>query len=85
MELNGVWREVFTWFTTALCLLGTVLNVKKMVACFYLWTVGNVMWLAFDLMQGLYSRAVLDTVQLILALWGIKCWSRHPPKGNGER
>ena len=80
MVLNCAWREVFTRGTTVLCLLGTVLNVKKMVACFYLWTVGNILWLTFDLMQGLYSRAVLDIVQLILALWGIKCWTKHPPK-----
>lgn len=84
MAIDAVWKEVFTWGTTMLCLLGTVLNVKKSVACFYLWTVGNILWLAFDLMQGLYSRAVLDTVQLVLAIWGIRCWSKCPPKG-GER
>ena len=73
---NGILRELFTWGTTALCLAGTVLNVKKSVWCFYLWTVGNILWLTFDLLQHLYSRAVLDIVQLILALWGIKCWSK---------
>lgn len=73
---NSLLREVFTWGTTALCLAGTVLNVKKSVLCFYLWTAGNILWLTFDLSQHLYSRAVLDVVQLILALWGIKCWSK---------
>lgn len=66
---------VFTWFVTVLCLAGTVLNVKKRVACFYLWTIGNVLWAAYDIRCGLYSRAVLDFVQLAFALWGIWEWS----------
>lgn len=66
----------FTWTVTAICLAGTVLNVKKNIACFYLWTAGNIAWLAFDTYSGLYSRAVLDTVQLVFAVWGIFAWKR---------
>jgi nicotinamide riboside transporter PnuC len=58
------------------CLTGTVLNVKKNVLCFYLWAVGNVAWLVYDLLTGLYSRAMLDLIQLGFALWGIWEWSR---------
>ena len=66
----------FTWIVTALCLAGTVLNVKKNVLCFWLWSVGNVAWLIFDLCSGLYSRAVLDSVQLAFAVWGIFAWRK---------
>ena len=68
---------LFTWTTTALCLLGTVLNVKKRTECFYLWTVGNIAWMAFDIRSGLYSRAMLDLVQLALAIWGIIEWRKR--------
>lgn len=67
---------LFTWITTAISLLGTVLNVKKLKACFYLWTVGNVLWLLWDISQALYSRAVLDVVQLAFAVWGIYEWGK---------
>lgn len=67
---------MLTWITTILCLTGTVLNVKKMVACFYLWTIGNILWLCFDISTGLYSRALLDIVQLGFAIWGIVEWSK---------
>ncbi len=67
---------VFTWAATIVALAGTVLNCKKIRACFYLWTVTNAMWLAFDLSQGLPSRAVLDAVQLALALYGIYEWRK---------
>ena len=66
----------FTWIVTALCLAGTVLNVKKNVLCFWLWSVGNVAGLIFDLCSGLYSRAVLDSVQLAFAVWGIFAWRK---------
>ncbi len=60
----------FTWFITAISLAGTVLNVRKNILCFYLWAVGNIAWLAFDVASGLFSRAVLDTVHLAFAIRG---------------
>ena len=67
----------FTWVFTAISLAGTALNVRKNVLCFYLWAVGNVAWLGFDVASGLYSRAVLDVVHLAFAIWGIFAW-REP-------
>lgn len=69
-----------SWLFTAVCLTGTVLNCKKKIACFYFWIVGNVMWFLFDLCSGLYSRAVLDAVQLSLAVYGIYEWKKSDAK-----
>jgi len=66
----------FTWVITVVSLTGTALNVKKHIACFYLWTAGNIAWLSFDLWMGLYSRAMLDLVQLAFAIWGIIAWRK---------
>ena len=66
------------WLTTAACLTGTILNVRKVRWCFHLWAAGNIAWLAMDLHNRLYSRAVLDLVQLILAVWGAVEWKRKP-------
>ena len=68
--------HLFTWTVTAVCLAGTILNVKKNIICFYLWSAGNVAWLTFDLWSGVYSRAVLDAVQLSFAVWGIYEWRK---------
>jgi nicotinamide riboside transporter PnuC len=64
-----------TWIFTAICLAGTVLNVKKKRVCFLLWIVGNVAWLIYDIVSELYSRAILDAVQLGFAIWGYIEWS----------
>jgi nicotinamide riboside transporter PnuC len=66
------------WLTTAACLTGTILNVRKVRWCFHLWAAGNIAWLAIDLHNRLFSRAVLDFVQLVLAVWGAKEWKRTP-------
>ena len=68
-----------TWAITILSLTGTVLNVKKNALCFWLWAVGNTLWLAYDLWLGTYSRAALDLVQLAFAVWGIIEWEKKSP------
>ena len=68
------------WVLTALSLAGTALNVKKRIACFYLWTVVNIAWVFVDFRQELYARSVLDGVHLAFALWGIWDWTRRPPR-----
>jgi len=65
---------MITWLFTAVSLAGTVLNVRKNILCFYLWSVGNIAWLTYDIASGLYSRAVLDVVHLAFAIWGIFAW-----------
>lgn len=68
--------QIFTWTVTAICLAGTVLNVKKNRWCFVLWIFGNVAWLLYDAHSGLYSRAMLDVVQLAFAIWGLIEWRK---------
>ena len=67
-------RQEFAWTATVVCLIGTILNVKMNILCFYIWCLGNIMWLAFDISLGMYNRATLDVVQLCLAIWGIVSW-----------
>ena len=68
--------DLIAWLVTAVCLAGTVLNVKRVRWCFHLWAVGNVAWLAVDVHNRLYSRALLDLVQLALAVWGAVEWRK---------
>jgi Nicotinamide mononucleotide transporter. len=71
------------WIVTAVCLIGTVMNVKRLRACFLFWAVGNILWLAVDIKAGTYSRAMLDTVQLGFSLWGLYEWrEQHGTKGD---
>ena len=73
---------MITWLFTAVSLAGTVLNVRKNILCFYLWSVGNIAWLAYDVASGLYSRAVLDIVHLAFAIWGIFAWRKDETRSS---
>lgn len=72
--------QLYLWLLTALSLAGTALNVKKRIACFYLWTVVNIAWVFVDCQQGLWARSALDGVHLAFAVWGIWDWTKRPPR-----
>lgn len=71
--------QSFLWLLTVLSLVGTALNVKKRIACFYLWTVVNLAWVFVDFHQEMWARSVLDGVHLAFAVWGVWDWTRRPP------
>ena len=71
--------QSFLWLLTVLSLVGTALNVKKRIACFYLWTVVNLAWVFVDFHQEMWARSVLDGVHLAFAVWGVWDWARRPP------
>ena len=65
-----------TWFLTAISLIGTVLNIRKNILCFYIWLIGDILWCALDFHNGTYGRSLLDFVQVILAVCGIISWKK---------
>lgn len=65
-----------TWLLTIISLIGNFFNCRKSVIGFYLWIVCNVMWMAYDIHCGLFSRAVLDLVQTGFCIYGILRWSK---------
>lgn len=71
--------SVIGWIITSVSLLGTVLNVKKNILCFYVWALANLAWIWYDAYLHLHSRMVLDAIQLGMAFWGIAAWSKKAP------
>ena len=65
-----------TWFLAVLSLSGNVFNVKKRVSCFYIWTLSEIFWFILDFLNKSYGRAFLDSVQLVMAIWGIFEWKK---------
>ena len=64
------------WLISLAALIGVVLNVRKQVACFYVWSVTNAYWAWLDLEHGLHAQAALQAVYFALSIWGIYSWSR---------
>ena len=62
------------------CLLGSLLNCKKMNICFIIWALCNIGWFYVDFMNDAYSRMLLDIVQIGFNIYGLKQWTKKSKK-----
>ena len=69
------------WITAAFAITGVVLNIRKHVACFYVWSCTNAAWAWVDWTHGLHAQACLMIVYFGLSLWGIWKWA---PRKKGD-
>ena len=72
------------WFTSVAALLGVWLNIRRNVACFYVWFVTNTIWAYADFQHGLPAQAALQLFYVAFSVYGIWSWSRtkHPTSQN---
>jgi len=72
-------QNTFTIFTAALTILaltGVVLNIKKKIACFYIWFFTNASWAVIDFYKGIPMQGILFTIYTVLAIYGIIEWRK---------
>ncbi len=67
-----------TWITAIAALIGVWLNIRKHVACFWIWSATNAAWVYVDLSHGIFAQAALQAAYVALAVYGIFQWSRTP-------
>jgi nicotinamide riboside transporter PnuC len=65
------------WVVTGLSILGTVLNIKKVKWCFWVWLFTNLSWCIYDVIIKNYAQSVLFAVYTGLAIYGIVEWSKR--------
>jgi nicotinamide riboside transporter PnuC len=70
-----------TWFVAAASLAATVLNVRRVRACFAIWFVTNTAWAIYDVAHGLPAQGVLMAIYALLAVYGWHSW--RPRKDAG--
>ena len=64
--------EVLGWTSTALVLLGYILNAKtKFKAAMVVWIVGDIGWITYDFYIDNISHLVLSAVIISINLYGI--------------
>lgn len=66
--------EWICWLFSIINVVGTLLNIRKMYLCFFIWSVCNVFWLYLDIVTAQYARIILDVINLITSLYGAYCW-----------
>ncbi len=73
------------WVTALAALIGVWLNIRKHVACFWIWAVTNATWAVVDYLHGIHAQAALQLVYFGLAIYGIVSWSRESSKPSGHQ
>lgn len=77
--------DLVLWIISIFNVAGSVLNVKKMPSCFFIWSCCNVFWLVYDIINGAYARSVLDVVNLSTSLWGLVSWLKDKNASKNEK
>ncbi len=65
------------WLTSVASLVGVILNIRQQVACFWIWTGTNAVWVYADVKHGMLPQAVLQVIYFLLALYGIWKWQKR--------
>lgn len=67
--------EMIRWGLTGIGVTGSILNARQRRASFYWWIVANAGWIAININRGQLAEAVLFSVYLVLAGYGLARWS----------
>ncbi len=77
-------NDLILWVISIVNVAGSVLNVKKMPSCFFVWSCCNVFWLVYDISTKAYARSILDVVNLTTSLWGLVSWLKDSKANKSE-
>jgi len=79
--------DYFFWITviiTIASLVGVILNIKRNLLCFYIWTATNFAWFIIDLYREIYMQALLFFIYFLLAIYGVLEWKYRTKEVKNE-
>jgi hypothetical protein len=64
--------EIFGWICTITVLVGFILNsIQKLKYAIYVWIIGDIGWILYDLSIRNYSHLVLSIVIILINIYGL--------------
>jgi len=74
--------ELFGTIAMVLAVAGVLANNRRMICCFYIWCVSNVISAAIHYQLGSMSLMIRDLVFIVLAIEGIYKWRKEAVDDN---
>lgn len=68
--------EIIGIIAVAITVVGVYLNIYKIRFCFYLWLVGNTLFMGMHWYLGSPSLVGMDVIFIALAVYGLYKWKR---------
>jgi hypothetical protein len=64
--------DIVGWVATGLVLLGYWLNANRFHRnAMYVWIVGDIGWIIYDVIRGIYPHLALSSIIIIMNIYGI--------------
>jgi hypothetical protein len=67
-------HHVVEWSATFLSLVGAILNANKLISCFYVWSLANILWMGFAIKHRHWGLLIMNLVFLGINIFAIFKW-----------
>ena len=68
--------EIVGWLGFIFVLLGYYFNAKQKIYCFYIWGLGNILFLIYGVLINAFPQIAMCIFVLGMNVYGYKQWSR---------
>ena len=68
--------EIIGWLGFIFVLLGYYFNAKQKMYCFYIWGLGNILFLIYGVLINAFPQIAMCIFVLGMNVYGYKQWSR---------
>jgi len=68
--------EILGVIAVTLAVIGVILNNRKLIACFYVWIISNVLCAGIHFHAEIWSLLIRDIIFTVLAIEGLVRWRR---------
>ena len=67
--------EIIGWLGFIFVLLGYYFNAKQKIYCFYIWGLGNILFLIYGFLIGARPQIAMCLFVILMNIYGYKQWS----------
>ena len=67
--------EIIGWLGFIFVLLGYYFNAKQKIYCFYIWGLGNILFLIYGFLIGANPQIAMCLFVILMNIYGYKQWS----------
>ena len=69
--------EIVGWLGFIFVLLGYYFNAKQKIYCFYIWGLGNILFLIYGVLIGARPQIAMCLFVILMNIYGYKQWSNN--------
>ena len=69
--------ELIGWIGFVYILLGYLLNAKKVISCFFIWGIGNIILIAYATLIDSRPQIAIAIICLIMNIYGYREWRKN--------